>query len=229
METTQTIVKTPKGRETRERIYQTALDLFLMQGYEETTLRDIAGAASCSLGLTYRYFASKEDLVLTLYERLAVEQASQVRALDPSPLADRFEAAMRAKLEQLEPYREPFSGMFGAALNPKSGVAVLGGRTGEVRSAVAQVFVSLVEGSKGAPSGPQAGQLASVLYALHLALILFWLYDPTPGGRATQELISLSGDILRLVRPVLKLPPVARTLRRFAAAMEPVFGAEQPG
>jgi AcrR family transcriptional regulator len=216
---------TSKGLRTRERIFETALGLFVEQGYEQTTLRDIARAADCSLGLTYRYFASKEDLVLTLYERLAAELDAQVRELPPAPLAERFDYAMTAKLARLEPYREAFGALFGAALNPRSGVAVLGGGTSEVRRSVAGIFFSVVKGATDAPREPQAQQLASVLYSLHLALILFWLYDPTPGRRATFQLLALTRDMLGLARRVLKLPPASKALERLAAAIEPVFGA----
>ena len=65
---------TAKGERTREHILNHALRLFIDRGYDETTMRDIAAAADCSLGLTYRYFARKEDLVLALYRRLAEEQ-----------------------------------------------------------------------------------------------------------------------------------------------------------
>ena len=67
-------VKAPKKSEqTREHILETALDLFAEKGYAETTMRDIAGAADCSLGLAYRYFARKEEFILALYERMTNE------------------------------------------------------------------------------------------------------------------------------------------------------------
>src|SRR5687767_7188220 len=98
MATQQGVVLTPKGERTRELILDTALGLFVEKGYDATTMRDIAAAADCSLGLTYRYFARKEDLVLSLYRRLAQELEAEVRALPAAPLANRFEQAMRAKI-----------------------------------------------------------------------------------------------------------------------------------
>ena len=61
-----TTTLTPKGERTREHLLDTALRLFTSAGYEATTMRDIAAAAECSLGLAYRYFASKEEFVLAL-------------------------------------------------------------------------------------------------------------------------------------------------------------------
>src|SRR5215211_6045103 len=119
MATQQAILLTPKGERTREHILDTALGLFVEKGYDATTMRDIAAAADCSLGLTYRYFARKEDLVLSLYRRLAAEQEAYVLALPPAPLADRFVQVLQAKLAQLEPYRTAIGALFGAALTPQ--------------------------------------------------------------------------------------------------------------
>src|SRR5918911_5185084 len=94
---------TPKGERTREHILETAIQLFIEKGYENTTMREIAAAAKCSLGLTYRYFARKEDLVLALYQRTATEQEEFVRSLAPAPIAERFAQAMHAKIAQIAP------------------------------------------------------------------------------------------------------------------------------
>lgn len=215
---------TEKAQKTRERIFETALRLFVERGYEQTTLRDIAGAANCSLGLTYRYFASKEVLVLTLYERLAEEMASEVRKLPPKSMADRFEYVMRTKLAQLDSYREAFGALFGASLNPKSGVAVLGGSTSGVRRTAEEAFVGVVSGATDVPKEPQARQMATVLYSLHLVLILFWLYDPTQGQGATRALLALTRDMLRMVRRLLRVPLFSKALERLVAIIEPVLG-----
>jgi AcrR family transcriptional regulator len=216
---------TQKGERTREHILNTALSLFIDKGYDATTMREIAAAADCSLGLTYRYFARKEDLVLALYWRTADEQAAHVQSLPPAPLADRFAQAMHAKIAQIAPYRDALGALFGAALTPNSGVAVLGERTSDIRERVSSVFYTLVAGSTDAPRERQARQLAIVLYALHLALLLFWLHDRSSDHRATNDLIKLARDTLALVRPVLRLPPVSKALARLAQAISPVFGS----
>ena len=83
-----------KSQQTREHILETALALFADKGYAETTMRDIAAAADCSLGLAYRYFGRKEEFILALYERLTDEFEMEVAALPPLPLARRFAGAM---------------------------------------------------------------------------------------------------------------------------------------
>ncbi len=53
-----------KRRETRLRLAQTGLKLFLSKGYEETTLDEIAEAAGVSRRTIFHYFAQKEDILL---------------------------------------------------------------------------------------------------------------------------------------------------------------------
>ncbi len=49
--------------ERKRRIIDTALQLFSENGYDKTSIRDIAKHAHMSLGLLYNYFASKEQLL----------------------------------------------------------------------------------------------------------------------------------------------------------------------
>lgn len=50
-------------QERKRRIVDTALQLFSKNGYDKTSIRDIAKHANMSLGLLYNYFASKEQLL----------------------------------------------------------------------------------------------------------------------------------------------------------------------
>src|SRR5215213_130403 len=158
MSTVQATQRTPKGERTSEHIMDTALSLFIKYGYDATTMRQIAAAAECSLGLTYRYFARKEDLVLALYRRTADDQEAYVQSLPPAPIADRFALAMHAKIAQIAPYRDAFGALFGAALTPNSGVAVLGEQTSDIRERVSKAFYDVVRGATDAPRERQAHQ-----------------------------------------------------------------------
>ena len=60
---TETAKKRPKGEQTRAKILESALALFMERGYEETTMRAVAEEAKVSLGNAYYYFESKEELV----------------------------------------------------------------------------------------------------------------------------------------------------------------------
>ncbi len=60
----------PDEGDTRERILDVALDLFIEQGYDKTTLRQIAEPLSFTQAAIYYHFAAKEDILVALHLRL---------------------------------------------------------------------------------------------------------------------------------------------------------------
>src|ERR1700759_4485015 len=59
--------------DTRARIQQVALELFAEQGYERTSLREIAERLGVSKAALYYHFKSKEDIVRSFTEDYAAE------------------------------------------------------------------------------------------------------------------------------------------------------------
>jgi AcrR family transcriptional regulator len=223
---------TPKARRTRERILRAALGLFAEKGYEATTMRDVAREAGTSLGLAYRYFASKEEFALALYLRLAEEsEAWAGEGLSRGTVAERFEAAMLAKLDQVSSHRGPLAALLARALDPDSRLSALGEGTAAVREKMGGVFLEVVRGASDTPGEKQARQLGNVLYALHLAVLLYWFHDKTPDARATRELVGSARETLRYLRPALRLPPMSRVLSGLAGALANVGmnAADDPG
>src|ERR1700758_136277 len=177
-----------KAERTRERILLTALTLFRTNGYEKTTLRQIAAESGSSLGLAYRYFSCKEEFVLAFYESLATEFILQIPNLSQGKMAERFAAAFRLKLSLVEPHNELIGVLLSSALNPNSRVAVLGRASADIRLRMQSAFSKLVGESDDAPDAATAAAIAKLLYIVHLALLYFRVNDRTPGGRATREL-----------------------------------------
>lgn len=214
---------TPKARQTRERIVETALALFARDGYQETTLRAIAAEAGISLGLTYRYFARKEELIFVLYQQLAYDLKAEADTLPAAPLAQRFGQTIGSCLTRLAPHREALAALFAVGLAPNSEMAVLGDKASGVRDVVWHVYLAVVMGATDKPRPRQAAQFATLFYALHLMFVLFWLQDRSPGQQSTGELISFTQDTLARLRPALGLPPVAKTLSRLVRIIDPLF------
>ena len=73
--------RTAQGLETRQLLFDTAITLMAERGYAATTLRDVASEAGVSPGLLYRYFPSKQSVVLALYD--------EPISLDPTVLVQR--------------------------------------------------------------------------------------------------------------------------------------------
>ncbi|WP_336205195.1 TetR/AcrR family transcriptional regulator [Nonomuraea sp. LPB2021202275-12-8] len=66
-----------KKRETRERIADVAMGLFLARGFDNVTVAEVARAADVSVNTVFNYFGTKEDLFADRQE-LAVDLPQQV-------------------------------------------------------------------------------------------------------------------------------------------------------
>ena len=76
-----------KRRDTLQRISETGHDLFLENGYEETTVDDISTAAGISRRTFFHYFKSKDEILLawqsTLVESLRAAVLEETGARSP--------------------------------------------------------------------------------------------------------------------------------------------------
>lgn len=215
---------TQKALVTRQRIIDTAWYLFATKGYDQTTMRDIAAASECSLGLTYRYFASKEDLVLELYRWLVVQLEELVPLLPAISMTDRFHRLMHALLEIMAPHRLTLVALSGAALNPLSRAGVFGAEGAEVRRRARASYQALVAGARDAPRASQVDDLATLLYGAQLALILFWLQDLSPETHRTEELLQFIHEMLGRFQPLLRVPWIVQRIARFVQIVGPLLG-----
>src|SRR3954454_16613700 len=67
-------------RAVRGELTQLAVSLFVEKGYNETTIDDLAAAAGMSKRTFFRYFASKEELVMGKYEYFGEQLAEDLAA-----------------------------------------------------------------------------------------------------------------------------------------------------
>jgi AcrR family transcriptional regulator len=217
---------TDKADRTRQRIFDSALTLFRANGYEQTTMRQVAAASGSSLGLAYRYFSSKEELIYAFYYSLAGDFIRHIPSLPPGKLSQRFAAAIEFKLSLIEPHLDLISVLLSSALNPNSRIAVLGDETSEIRKQMELAFEQIVVGSADAPGPPVAHRLAKLLYAAHLGLLFFRANDRSPAGSATRSVLGLLESALDYLPLAIRFPGFTQTLGRIADSLDAVLGGK---
>jgi AcrR family transcriptional regulator len=217
---------TPKGARTRARVLESALALFRDRGYATTTLRDIASEADVSLGLVYRYFRSKDDLVVAIYEDVANRVVKHVERLPEGTIGERFEALLDFKLRILSPQKDAFGALLAAAVNPASEASVLGAASSQVREAMRSAFRAVVAGATDAPADEAVDGVALLLYATHLALLLVWVHDGTRSARRTRDLLTITGEAIGFLRPFLGVPGAVPRLIRLTSTLAPILSKE---
>jgi AcrR family transcriptional regulator len=210
---------TPKSAQTRARILETAKRLFRKEGFAATTLRKIADEADVAVGLSYRYFPQKEDLALALYQDLADQLDAATRKPTAQPLATGFASVMRKKLRLLAPHRDALAALFAASLTRTGGVSVVGPRAADVRAKVRSAIERVVANASDLPTlaAREQNALVSVLYAVHLLVVLAWLV----GGRdSAARFVAASNHALARAIPVLGLPPARAVLVQVALSFD---------
>ncbi|MDG9711557.1 TetR/AcrR family transcriptional regulator [Streptomyces sp. DH10] len=178
----------------RDSIYASALTLFAEQGYERTTIDQIAEHADVARGTFFNYFQRKEDLVTAWAEarkrrlELCMEESMKSRNDD---VTVHLERCMAALAEFNESEREITATMLQAWV--KAGRPLL------EEPYAGQVFADIIE------AGRRRGEIASdidpmrvgnILRDSYLGLLYRW--SQNPGGRA-----PLHMDLREVLRVVL--------------------------
>jgi AcrR family transcriptional regulator len=204
-----------QGVAARDRLYATAIRMISERGYEATTLRAIGNEAGVSVGLLYRYFPSKQAVIIALYDELSQDFVRQTASMKPGRWRDRFLFSLETTLRVLQPHRTTLRALVPVLVgDPDDGVFATS--TAFSRLRVQQVFEDAVTGSADAPKPPLAAALGRLLYLVHLAILLWWLLDKTPRQRATDALVALTEQLLPSAALALRLPLV----RRFVIAID---------
>ena len=199
--------ETAQGAAARQRLYNTAIQLIGERGFDATTLRDVASRADVSVGLLYRYFPSKQAIVLALYDELSTEQAARASAMPSGRWRDRFLFALETTLALLRPHRQTLAALI-PVLVSNAPDGLFSNTTAFSRERVQRVYQDAVVGASDAPRDEVAAALGRLLYLAHLAIVLWWLLDKSPQQRATRALVRLISGALPAAALTLRLPKV---------------------
>jgi AcrR family transcriptional regulator len=189
----------------RRAIQTEALRLFEAQGYERTTVEQIADAAETSTTTFYRYFPTKEDVVLRDdYDPIA-EAVFAARPAD-EPLAETLRAAVSAIVDQIEVDHDETLVRLRLIYEVP---ALIARSAGELRQTV-DMMARLVAARTGqAADNYQLRLTVSALVAVQSEAAQTWARR---GGR--DSLFGLINDAITTIEPLLvaleSLPPTKR-------------------
>jgi AcrR family transcriptional regulator len=188
------------GRSTRERILDVALDLFVEQGYEATSLRQIAEVMGFTKAALYYHFASKDDLLLALHLRLHDFGDRSLRRLGDAPpslstwsglLVDLIDEIL-AERKLLLLHQRNHAALTSMQLkHPEHGHA-----NADLGDMIRELLSDPAVGVRDRVRlGSAIGAIASTLALVGDAL------DDVPGDALAEELRSVIRDVLRPARP----------------------------
>lgn len=201
------------SEETRRKILDAALDLFRERGFEATTIRDVAARAGLSLGSAYYYFTSKEAIVGAYYDY--VQDEHRVRSREAfargGDLRERLRAALHTKIDIMQDDRQLLRALFRYGGEPEHPLSWFGPATRRQRELSVEVFAEALAGERLPDDVRDAAP--TLLWTLHMGVLLYFLYDSSPKQRRTRQLIDaavgFAVDVKRLATS-----PLLRPMRR---------------
>jgi AcrR family transcriptional regulator len=184
----------------RGEILQAALELARERGWERVTMRAIAERVEASPAYAYRYFASREAILLALVRDgfarlLAAMRAAAGEAPNPArALRQAKHAYVRFALEE----RELYQAMYGLA-----GVGVPAELTWEEGAALGELDARLLAEISGRPPKEHEDDVLVLWAAVHGLVAL------SDGGRVAQPLDQPGGPVDRVIDDALARARVA--------------------
>jgi AcrR family transcriptional regulator len=174
---------------TRQRILQAGRELFRSQGFEATTTRDIAKAASIAAGTLFNYFATKEAIVASLVQS-AMEDAQREladREEDSFSLEEALFAHVGAELRHMKPLRKYLAPLLETMLSPLASAASQG--PGEALRLRHLEALTALLGRHGLHDSlpPTAWHL---YWSLYVGVLAFWTEDSSPKQEDTLALLD---------------------------------------
>jgi AcrR family transcriptional regulator len=209
-----------KSEETRNRILNTALELFQRDGFEQTTMRQIAAECGMALGAAYYYFPSKDALVMAFYERaqselepVLLQELSHHKGIEP-----RLRALIESKLRYFHPNRALLAKL-SAHIDPRHPLSPFSSETLAIRNRDLQGFASVLE-SPGVRIPPDLRpHLPGILWLYQMGLLLYWVYDRSPQQQKTTQLLDGSLAIVALLIRLIGLPFLRGVRKRLVDLM----------
>jgi len=198
---------TDRGQASRSTILETALQLFRNQGLDQTKMRDIAQQAGVALGAAYYYFPSKDAIVQAYYDSVQTQHEQRVQAALAAgklKLRDRLAIVFHTKLDILKDDRNLLGTIFRHAGDPDHPLSVLGPATRSNRQRSIAVF-ALAFAAESLPSDLQEF-LPIAFWALHMGVLMFFIYDRSPEQSRTKKVVERSVDLAVSLLKVAKSP-----------------------
>jgi AcrR family transcriptional regulator len=180
--------------ETRQRIIETASELFATDGWDNTTTRGIATAAGIATGTLFNYFESKEAIVAALMSEALSNAKRELRRRPPEDqsLEEQLFSLIWAELRSLRRFRKFLPAAAETILSPmRRGSADTPGEAIRLNhlEAVEQILVS-----HGIPATLPAITM-QLYWTLYLGVFAFWLSDDSP---KQEDTLALLGQSLKL-------------------------------
>lgn len=188
------LARSQAGR--RRRVLDAALALAARGGFDAVQMRDVAAEAGVALGTVYRYFESKERLLIEAHVEQVEDLAERLRASPPrgGGAAERVVEVLRRSTRHLVRRPEATAAMVRALGRARPEEADVVER---VKAAMTDIITVAIHADGRPPDG--AGRdlaVARVLQQVWFSSLIGWVGGVDPAGRVDADLESAARLLL---------------------------------
>lgn len=196
-------MKTTKAQQekTRRHILRTAVDLITLQGYDDTTMKQLAREAGIGDATIYKYFPTKERILLDYFELNiadALKQLDDTADLEQYTLHEKLQLLVDGVLEGLMPDREFVE--IARAVVRKSPFALMRDDMQSqtlIKERVAALIADAEASGEIAPCDFKT-MIGGLFTDYLFAVIMYWLKDESDEFADTTQLVDLTLGIITL-------------------------------
>jgi len=184
-----------KQEETRLEIINTAVDLFTEQGFENTTMKQIARKVGIGDATIYKYFPSKDKLIFAFYHSRAeqsVEEFLTEKELPDYSLQEKIQLLIDIYLGNMLADREFVQQSIEMIMKSPS---VLFEDVTPIRQEFVGVISDLLieaEASGEIEKSPFTASTAKLTNDFILAVLLYWIKDDSDEFSNTTQMVDMS-------------------------------------
>ncbi len=196
-------MKTSKAQQdkTRRHILRTAVDLITAQGYDATTMKQLAREAGIGDATIYKYFPTKERILLDYFElgiADAVKLLEETPGLSEFTLHEKLQLLVDSVLEGLLPDREFVE--IARAIVRKSPFMLARDdmQSQHLLKATVSAFINDAEESGEIAPCDYKDFVGGLFTDYLFAVILYWLKDKSDEFSDTTQLVDLTLGIVSL-------------------------------
>lgn len=201
------------SRERKQEHFELFIQAFVeevrSQGYASVTLRDVARRAGLSDGAIYKYFPSKEKILLAYYilkmGRLREEGAALLKK--PSyTVGERLQALLEFQIGQYEGEKDFLAKTFHATFVAAS---LMWSEVAAMRKAYLETvnaFVADAQAKGELPEAAWAFIIEEMLWCHYMGVMMYWLKDESQNHEDTSQFIDRTVNLFTAVvgGPLLK-------------------------
>ena len=185
---------TPGQRERRQRILDAAVALAAAGGYDAVQMREVSLRAEVALGTLYRYFPSKEHLLVSALADQVAALRTRLQEKPPRGEADgeRVMDVIRRSTRALQRQPKVISAMLKSLISSGAGV---GEAVGPIGAQMTDIVVSAMR-HDDPETVPHDRAVAEVIQHVWLASLLWWVAGRAPAGLVEEKVGRAVGLLL---------------------------------